>query len=47
MPDLGKYAFEVLMAYGVSIAMLLVLVAISWRRATRVRAQWEKVKKNG
>jgi heme exporter protein D len=33
MPDLGKYATEVLLAYGVSIAFLVGLVVLSWRQS--------------
>ena len=39
MPDLGKYAVEVLSAYGVSIALLIVIVLLSVARAARVRRQ--------
>ncbi len=37
MPDLGKYAFEVLSAYGVSAVLMAALVALSFARAARVR----------
>ncbi|MBR2655011.1 heme exporter protein CcmD [Yoonia sp.] len=47
MPDLGSYATEVTAAYVVSIALLVVIVALSWRRYTRVRAALEEVEKNG
>ncbi|MFT5066109.1 MAG: heme exporter protein D [Yoonia sp.] len=49
MPDLGKYAAEVLLAYGVSIAVLITLVVISWRQSLRVRRNLEAVEdpKNG
>lgn len=47
MPDLGTYAVEVLSAYAVSIALLAILIGMSWRRYTRVRAALEKVEKNG
>ncbi|WP_375691491.1 heme exporter protein CcmD [Pseudooceanicola sp. LIPI14-2-Ac024] len=43
MPDLGKYADTVLSAYAVSIALLVVLVAVSVWRARRVKAALEKV----
>ncbi len=39
MPDLGRYAVEVLSAYGVSIALLASIVAISVARARRVRRE--------
>lgn len=38
MPDLGKYAVEVLTAYGVSLTLLAAIVLISWRRSRRARA---------
>lgn len=43
MPDLGKYATEVVLAYGVSIGLLVVIVAQSMRRASKVRARLEQV----
>lgn len=43
IPDLGKYAFEVLAAYGVSIALLVAIVVMSLRRSRRVRAQLEAI----
>ncbi len=43
MPDLGKYATEVLAAYGVSIALLVLIVAMTLRRARKVRAQLAEV----
>ncbi len=36
MPELGKYAFEVLMAYGLSIGLILALCGASLWRAKRV-----------
>jgi heme exporter protein D len=51
MPDLGKYTETVLSAYGVSIALLVVLVVLSLWRGARVRAEMTKVeariKRNG
>lgn len=47
MPNLGVYATEVLAAYAVSIALLLVIVGFSWRRYVRMRAALEAVEKNG
>jgi len=37
MPDLGKYALYVLTAYGASVGLLAVLVAMSWVRSARVK----------
>jgi heme exporter protein D len=51
MPDLGKYADTVLTAYAASIALLVVLVALSLWKGRRVRAEMEAVearmRKNG
>ena len=47
MPDLGNYAFEVTAAYLVSIALILVIIGVSWRRYVRVRATLQEVEKNG
>ncbi|APE43959.1 heme exporter protein CcmD [Sulfitobacter alexandrii] len=38
MPDLGKYAVEVLSAYAVSLLLLLVLVLWTLRRGRAARA---------
>lgn len=46
MPDLGKYAFEILMSYGISIGLIAVLVALSWRQSRRVKAQLQEIEKN-
>ena len=43
MPDLGTYATEVLLAYGVSLALLGVIVWLSVRRARAVRAALEEI----
>lgn len=37
MPDLGKYAVEVLSAYAVTIVLIVGLVGVSVMRARRVR----------
>ena len=37
MPDLGKYAFSVLTAYGASLGLLLALVLLTLWRGSRVR----------
>lgn len=42
-PDLGKYAVEVLSAYGVSVLLILALVLQSLRRAGRTRAALREV----
>ncbi|MGR3323051.1 MAG: heme exporter protein CcmD [Pseudooceanicola sp.] len=43
MPELGKYAAEVLSAYAVSLALLIALVLVSLRRARRMRAELDRV----
>ena len=37
MPDLDRYAGTVLGAYGVTLALLALLVGLSWWRAVHVR----------
>lgn len=37
MPDLGRYAVEVLLAYGVSLALLLGVVVMSVRQARKAK----------
>jgi heme exporter protein D len=36
-PDLGTYAGTVLSAYGVTLALLAALVALSWWRSERIK----------
>lgn len=43
MPDLGKYATEVLSAYGVSIVILVLIVWQSFARARKVKAELDRV----
>ena len=45
MPDLGKYADAVLSSYAVSIVLIVALVAVSVRRARKVRAELDIVEK--
>lgn len=33
MPELGRYATEVLWAYGLSLGLIIALVVLSWRQA--------------
>lgn len=37
LPELGRYAATVLGAYAVTIVLLVLLVAASWRRASRMK----------
>lgn len=43
MPDLGKYADTVLSAYGASLLLLLLLVAVTVRRGRKVRTEMEEI----
>ncbi len=45
MPDLGVYAGSVLAAYGISIALLVLLVGLSIRRYRRLRAELARVER--
>ena len=45
MVELGKYAGTVLGAYGVSIALLLGLIWLSFRQSARTRRQLEAQEK--
>lgn len=45
MPDLGKYAFEVITAYAASVAVLVVLVGLSVRTSRRVKRMLEEVER--
>lgn len=38
MPDLGSYAVPVLASYAVTLALLALIVALSWWRFKRLRA---------
>ncbi|MDH5797968.1 MAG: heme exporter protein CcmD [Paracoccaceae bacterium] len=42
MPELGKYASEVLTAYGISLVLLIAIIAQSWLRAGKVRKALEE-----
>jgi heme exporter protein D len=41
MPELGKYAFDVLLAYGVSITGLALIIGVSIWQARRVKRALE------
>lgn len=43
MPDLGRYAAEVLTAYGATFVLLVVLIGASVLRAARLRRRLEEV----
>lgn len=42
MPDLGKYALQVMLAYGGSLAFLVGLVWLSWREAGQSRRRLDE-----
>ena len=43
MPDLGKYAFEVLASYGASLALLALIVALTIWRGRRVKRRLAEI----
>lgn len=43
MPELGKYAFAVLSSYGVSILLLLAVVALTLWQGKRVKRALDEV----
>lgn len=45
MPELGKYAAEVLSAYAVSLLLLVAIVALSLRKGRRARAALEQIER--
>ncbi|MCK0120805.1 heme exporter protein CcmD [Loktanella sp. F6476L] len=47
MPDLGAYAFEILMSYGISLGLLGGLIGLSIWQGRRVKAALERIEKNG
>lgn len=47
MPDLGTYAFEILMSYGISLGLLGALICVSILQSKRVKAALQQVENNG
>ena len=43
IPDLGKYAAEVLTAYGVSLSLLAALLIVTLRSGRRARAELRRI----
>ena len=43
MPDLARYAGTVLGAYAVALALIALIVALSWGRSVRVRRRLAEV----
>ncbi len=46
MPDLGKYAFTVLGAYGASLGLIAVLVAVTLWQGARARRALEALERS-
>jgi heme exporter protein D len=46
MPDLGKYAAEVLGAYGLSLFLIAGLVIVTLRKGRRARAELARIEAN-
>ncbi len=42
MPDLGKYATDILAAYAATALLVAGIVGLTWRRSRRVRAALER-----
>ncbi|MEL7116698.1 MAG: heme exporter protein CcmD [Pseudomonadota bacterium] len=42
MPDLGKYGTEVLSAYGVSLVLIVAIVALTWAQARRAKRRLDE-----
>ncbi|MGQ0609494.1 MAG: heme exporter protein CcmD [Paracoccaceae bacterium] len=47
MPDLGKYAFSVLSAYGASLLLLAVLIGVTWMQSRRAKARLAEIERRG
>jgi len=47
MPDLGKYATEVLLAYAATILILAGLVVATWARSRSVRRTLDTAERRG
>lgn len=45
MPDLGKYAVEVLAAYGVTLLLIAMLVALTFHRGRKARLALKEAEK--
>ena len=46
MPDLGKYAGEVLSSYGASLVLLIALVIVSLRASAKAKKALEALEKD-
>ncbi len=43
MPDLGKYAVEVLLSYGVTIGLIGALVCLTWYQSRKAKQRLEQL----
>lgn len=43
MPELGKYATEVLLSYGVTILLVVGLILVSWRQSVSAKHRLEEL----
>ena len=43
MPELGKYATEVLLSYGVTILLVVGLILVSWRQSVSAKNRLEEL----
>ncbi|WP_420863796.1 heme exporter protein CcmD [Algirhabdus cladophorae] len=46
MIDLGKYASDVLLAYGVTLVLMFGLIALSWAASRRTKARLEALERD-
>ena len=46
IPDLGKYAADVLSAYAIALVLLVALVAISLRQSAKAKQALERLEKD-
>lgn len=47
MPDLGPYAFEILMSYGISLGLLVGLIGLSIVQARKTKIALERIENDG
>ena len=47
MPDLGAYAFEILMSYGISLGLLGALIGLSIAQARKIKTALERIENDG
>lgn len=47
MPDLGPYAFEILMSYAISLGLLGGLIGLSVVQARKIKTALERIENDG